>query len=386
MGGLLGVARGTNTLTGTASVYNYNQSVIVDDSETLNVAVGGICGYSDNAPSSFNYCKSLAPDSETDYDDIEIKNNTKNKIYVGGILGMSAVASTLDYSYNESDIKFTSLAITQTGQVFGGGIIGGWTASGEQTITGCENKGWVYTKASAGDLAVANSDNKPKYWSCFGGIAGMGASSSNEALNGGWNTITGKTFTNCSNSGTIRIYAALRCCIGGIVAYTENNLSNCVCTAENIRPCLTGGIGNVSGNYHRNICGGVVGLFTGSKVTNAKFSGTLLSQSSSPFAYTGGIIGYAYTGSIELDNCKVGGSVRAAKNGQGAAALFCNNSTNSVTYTFTNCKIKSGTKIYYDDKATTLSSDGSITAAHCLGGGASGYTVTDDVLPKIGSI
>ncbi len=382
MGGLLGVARGANTLTGTASVYNYNQSVIVDDSETLNVAVGGICGYSDNAPSSFNYCKSLVPDSETDYDDIEIKNNTKNKVYVGGILGMSAVASTLDYTYNKSDIKFTSLTITETGQVFGGGIIGGWTASGEQTITGCENGGWVYTKASAGDLAVADSEAKPKYWSCFAGIAGMGAGTS-ESLGGGWNTITGKTFTNCTNTGTVRIYAALRCCIAGVVAYTENNPDGCVSTASDIRPYLTGGISQVGNNYHRNICGGVVGLCTASKVSNLKSTAKIVSQSSSPFAYTGGILGYVPEGSIELENCKVSNHVQATGSGDGRSALMCHVAQNAVTVTFTNCVVKNGTISYSTGKKVTISSS-NLSALHCVGPG-SNYTITNDVLPTVAS-
>lgn len=380
MGGLLGVARGANTLTGTASVYNYNQSVIVDDSETLNVAVGGICGYSDNAPSSFNYCKSLVPDSETDYDDIEIKNNTKNKVYVGGILGMSAVSSTLDYTYNKSDIKFTSLKITETGQVFGGGIIGGWTASGEQTITGCENGGWVYTKASAGDLAVADSEAKPKYWSCFAGIAGMGAGTS-ESLGGGWNTITGKTFTNCTNTGTVRIYAALRCCIAGVVAYTENNPNGCVSTAADIRPYLTGGIAQVGENYHRNICGGVVGLCTASKVSNLKSTAKIVSQSSSPFAYTGGILGYVPAGTIELENCKVSNHVQATGSGDGRSALMCHVAQNEVTVTFTNCVVKNGTISYSTGKKVTISSS-NLSELHCIGPG-SNYTITNNVLPTV---
>ena len=381
MGGLLGVARGANTLTGTASVYNYNQGVIIDDSETLNVAVGGVCGYSDNAASSFNYCKSLVPAGD-DVDDIEIKNNTKNKIYVGGILGRSDVTSSLDYTYNESDIKFTSLSITQSGQVFGGGIIGGWGASGTQTITGCQNKGWVYTKASAGDLAAADSDALPKYWSCFAGIAGMGAGTS-ESLGSSWYTITGKTFTNCSNSGTIRIYAALRCCIAGVVAYTENNPDGCVSTASDIRPYLTGGIAKVGDNYHRNICGGVVGLCTASKVSNLKSTAKILSQSSSPFAYTGGIIGYVPAGTIELENCKVSNHVQAAGSGDGRSALMCHVAQNAVTVTFTNCVVKNGTKSYATGSSVTISSS-NISAQHCVGPG-SNYTITADVLPTVAS-
>lgn len=380
VGGLIGVADGANTLTGTANVYNYNQGLIIEDSATLNVAVGGVCGYSDGAPSSFDYSKSLAPDSETDYDDIEIRDNTKNKVYVGGIIGKSSTTSSMDYTYNSSDIKFTSLKITQSGQVFGGGIIGGWSESGEQIITGCENKGWVYTKASAGDLAVADSDNKPKYWSCFAGIAGMGAGTS-ESLSGGWNTITGKTFTNCTNTGTVRIYAALRCCIAGVVAYTENNPDGCVSTAADIRPYLTGGISQVGDNYHRNICGGVVGLCTASKVSNLKSTAKIVSQSSSPFAYTGGIIGYVPAGTIELEYCKVSNHVQATGSGDGRSALMCHAAQNNVTVTFTNCVVKKGTISYATGSKVSISSS-NISAQHCVGSGSK-RTVVNDVLPTV---
>ena len=381
IGGLVGVADGANTLTGTASEYNLNKGVIADDSGTLDVAIGGICGYSFGAASDFAYARSLAPDGE-DVDDIEIRNNTKNKVYVGGIIGKSAVTSSMDYTYNSSDIKFTNLKITQTGQVFGGGIIGGWTASGEQTITGCENKGWVYTKASAGDLAAADSDALPKYWSCFAGIAGMGAGTS-ESLGSSWYTITGKTFTNCTNTGTVRIYAALRCCIAGVVAYTENNPDGCVSTAADIRPFLTGGIAKVGDNYHRNICGGVVGLCTASKVSNLKSTAKIVSQSSSPFAYTGGILGYVPAGSIELENCKVSNHVQAAGSGDGRSALMCHVAQNAVTVTFTNCVVKNGTISYSTGKKVTISSS-NLSALHCVGPGSK-YSITNDVLPTVES-
>ena len=384
MGGLVGSVNGASTFTGTSVAYNYNKGVLLENSASTKVAVGGICGYTFGAASDFAYAKSLAPDGD-DVDDIVIQENTRDKIYVGGIIGMSAVTSSFDNTYNSSDIKYNSVSLTQSGQVFGGGIIGGWTASGEQTINGCENVGWVYTKASAGDLAAADAENLPKYWSCFGGIAGMGASNSSEALNGGWNTITGKTFTNCSSSGTLRIYAALRCCIGGVVAYTENDPVGCVCTAENIRPYLTGGIGTVNGNYHRNICGGVVGFFDGSSLTDLKFQGTLNSNASSPFAYSGGIVGYLYTSAVTLNNCRVGGSVRAAGSGAGRNAVMCHNSSNTVSVTFTNCKIKSKTVSYATGSKVTISSDSDVTAGQCMSGGASNYTIVNDVLPTVAS-
>jgi len=384
MGGVVGSASGANTFTGNSTTYNYNKGVLLENSASTKVAVGGVCGYTFSAASDFAYAKSLAPDGD-DVDDIVIEDNARDKIYVGGIIGMSAVTSSFDNTYNSSDIKFNSVSLTQSGQVFGGGIIGGWTAAGEQTINGCENVGWVYTKASAGDLAAADSENLPKYWSCFGGIAGMGASSSSEALNGGWNTITGKTFTNCSSSGTLRIYAALRCCIGGVVAYTENDPVGCVCTAENIRPYLANGIGTVNGNYHRSVCGGVVGFFDGSSLTDLKFQGTLNSNASSPFAYAGGIVGYLYTDAVTLNNCRVGGSVRAAGSGAGRCAVMCNNSSNTVSVTFTNCKIKSGLASYASGSKVTISADSAVTAAQCMGGGASNYTIVNDVLPTVAS-
>ena len=383
MGGLLGVARGANTLTGTASVYNYNQGLLTDDSATLNLAMGGVCGNSDNAPSSFNYCKSIGPDP-TGQDDIWIKNHTRNKVYVGGIIGRSEVASTMDYASNTSDIVFVDNTFSSTGQVFAGGIIGGWTASGEQTITGCSNTGWVYTlNSDHGDLAAG--ETKTPLWSCYGGIAGMGAGTS-QGLNGGFNTITGKTFTNCTNSGTIQIYCQGRFCIGGIVAYTENDISDCTCTG-NITGHTSGGIGTVDNNYHRNITGGVVGLFTGSTISSSKYNGTLNTNGSSPFSYDGGIIGYTYKynsegTSIELNGCKVGGSTRGAGSGAGRSAVMVNNSTNEVTYTFTNCVIKKNTISYATGSKVTIKSNSDVTEAQCFGGGASNYTFNGD-LPTV---
>jgi hypothetical protein len=368
MGGVAGSVSGANTFTGNSTTYNYNKGVLLENSASTKVAVGGVCGYTFSAASDFAYAKSLYPDGD-DVDDIVIEGNARDKVYVGGIIGMSAVTSSFDNTYNSSDIRFLNLELTQSGQVFGGGIIGGWTAAGVQTINGCENEGWVYTNNSAGDLAVADSENKPKYWSCFGGIAGMGSTGTSEGLSGGFCTITGKTFTNCSNSGTIRIYAALRCCIGGVVAYTENNPSGCVCTA-NIRPYLTGGIGTVDGNYHRNICGGVVGYCTSSTLSNLKYSGELNTNSSSPFAYTGGITGLS-AGNTTYSGCKVGGTIHGTNSGDGLAGLFCNSNEN-YDYSFSSCVIESGTRARtgYSNKKVlyaTISSSSDITMKRLCG-------------------
>ena len=386
MGGLIGVADGASTLTGTSSEFNYNKSVVLENSASSKVAVGGVCGYTSGAASDFAYAQNQIQDGD-DVDDIVVKDNTRDKVYAGGIIGMSANTSSFDYASNiDADVCLYDLTMSATGQVFAGGIIGGWSASGDQTITGCSNSGWVYTKRHAdGDSYyddIGVGDEATPLWSCFGGIAGMGASSSSEGLNGGWNTITGKTFTNCTMSGRILIYCKVRCCIGGVVAYTENDPVGCVCT-NNIRLYKKGGIGTVGSNYHRQIVGGVVGYFNGSSATNLKYQGTLNTQSSSPFAYASGVIGYLDTSAIELNNCRVGGSVRAAGSGQGRNAVMCHNNTNTVSVTFTNCLIKKGTISYATGSKVTINDNDGVTAAQCMGVSDTNYTIVGDVLPTV---
>ena len=386
MGGLIGVADGANTLTGTATEFNYNKSVILENSASSKVAVGGICGYTSSAPSDFAYARNQIQDGD-DVDDVVIKDNTRDKVYVGGIIGMSANTSSFDYASNvDADVCVYDLTMSATGQVFAGGIIGGWSASGEQTITGCSNSGWVYTKRHSDsnkyydDISVGETPTP--LWSLFGGIAGMGSTGTSEGLNGGFNTITGKTFTNCTMSGRVLIYCKVRCCIGGVVAYTENDPVGCECT-NNIRLYKSGGIGTVGSNYHRQIVGGVVGYFNGSSATNLKYDGTLNSNASSPFAYTSGIIGYLDTSEVELNNCRIGGSVRAAGSGQGRNAVMCHNNTNTVSVTFTNCLIKKGTVSYATGSKVTIDADSDVTAGQCMGVSDTGYTIVGDVLPTV---
>ena len=218
----------------------------------------------------------------------------------------------------------------------------------------------------------------------------MGSTGTSEGINGGFNTITGKTFTNCTNTGSIRLNCQVRCCVGGVVAYTENDPNGCVCTGD-IRLWKKGGIGTVgsgdSANYHRQICGGVVGYFNGSSATNLKFDAKLNSNSSSPFAYTGGIIGYLHTSSVEFSNCRVGNWIRAAGSSSqiGNNAVMCHNNTNTVSVTFTNCKIKSGTVTYATGKKVTISADSAVTNGQCMGSGSSNYTIVGGVLPTVAS-
>ena len=166
------------------------------------------------------------------------------------------------------------------------------------------------------------------------------------------------------------------------MAYTENDPDGCVCTA-NITLHKSGGIGTVNNNYHREIVGGVVGLCTADKVSNLKYKGKINSNGSSPQAYAGGILGYVYDGSVELENCKVGGSVRSTNSG-GAALMCWHASGKEVTYTFTNCSIEKGAMVYATSKnPETIEGDSDVTVVRCLGNASGAATIDNDVLPSV---
>ena len=84
-----------------------------------------------------------------------------------------------------------------------------------------------------------------------------------------------------------------------------------------------------------------------------------------------------------MNGCKVGGSTHGAGSGQGRSAVMVGNSTNSVTYTFTNCVIKKGTISYATGSKVTINSNSDVTKEQCFGAGASNYTVTNNVLPTV---
>ena len=55
-----------------------------------------------------------------------------------------------------------------------------------------------------------------------------------------------------------------------------------------------------------------------------------------------------------------------------------------VTYTFTNCVIESGSKVYATSKnAETVSSNDDVTKTRCLGNSSGAATITNDVLPTV---
>lgn len=394
IGGLIGCASGGNVLTGTSSVYNYNNGTVTENSSSPNVAIGGVCGYSYTAASDFAYAKNLAGGV------ITIQDGTKTNIYVGGVIAMcDGVASSFNYASNAGNIWFGNLNVS--GQIFAGGVHGAWTTAGTQTVTGCVNSGSIkpYDDGSEDN----NLQGTSKKISCVGGISGVGAGNAEVAVGSSANdddhfkdarkaeffTVTGKTFTNCSNSGEVYFPTKLLTCAGGVIAWTDNNPSGCVCTAVvNAKKQSQHSSNDDSKDVARGAVGGVVGFCDIATISNIMYNGSAVgSNTSDPILFTGGLVG-ASAQNTTFVNCKVGGKITgSAKNVAPAKpGLFCCG-ISVLEYNFTNCVVKSGSQVQKEGSTWnyyTIST--SLTIKQCAGTGRDHTLASGGTLPSIGSI
>lgn len=372
MGGLVGFATGVNNFAGTSSsVNNYNNAAIVETSSSAAIAVGGVVGYADNASTNLAFCQNKADgDIMLGEDDAD---HTHSQVYVGGVLACTSASTSFDYASNAGDIVFNRLDIS--GQVFAGGVHGAFTASGAQTITGCVNSGAIKTKTTSNNTDLKSSSTSTR-WSFFGGISAVGVTDATQRLYAFGDME--KTFASCTNTGNISIYAALRSCVGGVLARSEICPSGAVCLAD-IRLYKNGGISSDDYDFNRSLCGGVIGYCPVSTLSDLKYKGNINSRSSSPFAYTGGIVGMTDR-DTEFSSCKVGGYLKAAgSGGTGYPGYFCNHSDGGTyVYNFTTSVIETGTILCFPNEDGTEK----LNLRRCCGGN-SGPTGS---LPTIGSI
>ena len=332
--GLIASASGANTLSGDDSAYNYNEGSVLENSASLIAAVGGICAWANNASGNFNYCRNLADG------DVEVSGGTYKYLYVGGVLACADKTPSFSYTKNAGEIIISGITISEAAYI--GGINGGFLANGTQTITGCENTGAISCPNSGGNggnmmAAAIDSDGK-NVMTYIGGIAGVSGNGSAK---------TGKTFTNCINRGAITVYNQIPTRMGGCLGYANINPSGC----ENHGKLV----------YYRydpktwknsGALGGVVGYLNIATVTGLTNTGGVQSTGSSPNTYTGGIIGQEGGNMNTMVDCNVGKPGGSAINVVGAGAnsfgstgagLFVATGT-AKDWTFTNCKVISGTK------------------------------------------
>ena len=363
IGGFMGQGDTKNTFNASSTTYHYNDGDVTENSASTDIFVGGFCGYANNANVGISYCRNNG--------DVTISGGTRETIYVGGVIGHTSAAVPFNYVQNSGDITFSG--VTVSGQVFCGGVHGGWPSgnSETQTVTGCVNSGKI-TSSSAGDL-----ESTSPMWSFFGGISGVGGEDADMTGDGqsnctGFESVTGKTFTNCTNTGNINLQLKTYFVLGGIISVAENDPAGCTCTANITAKRTKGNTTTI-----RNRCGGIAGYsYAGlASVSNLKYNGTLNTNGSSNAAYSAGIIGFARRG-LTFTNCKVGGSIRGANSSPGAS-IFSNSST-AYNFSFSSCAVKNGT-VVYAYSSETISSNSDLNVGNCMGPAISS-TNTDGTL------
>ena len=381
IGGFVGQADKNNTYNASSNKYHYNDGTVTENSGSTDLYVGGFCGYANNANVDISYCRNNG--------DIKIVGGTRNEIYVGGVIGLTTACVPFNYVQNSGDIIFDGLDIS--GQVFVGGVHGGWSSNvtDAQTVTGCRNSGAIKTKTTSANTDLKSSSESKK-WTFIGGISGVGASDhetedhsdfqTSEYFNNLF-TVTGKTFNDCVNNGDIVLYLSLRFCAGGVIAWSDHNPPNCICTKK-VQIFKHSSSGYTEAG--RSICGGVVGICNLSTLSDMKFSGNLNTYGTTPMSFSGGIVGITMQNTT-FSNCKVGGSIRGAGSGQGRCGLFCNHETKDLKYTFTSCIVKNGTTEYSGGSSATVS-DNNLTIGKCVGVNVSASLATGASLPSVGSI
>ena len=330
VGGLIGYVYKPAVLTGTASKYNYNSGTVSDTSESTRVAIGGVVGCNAGAGTDMKYAKNL------DTGAITYQGNTRYDSHIGGVLGCSTAAFSMDNASNAAGLTIKSITVSH--QVFLGGVIGGITSDAECTFSNLTNSGMISCPSASSGANMAAASASVTAMTYIGGIAGIGARGA-------------KTFLNCSNSGAIAVYNQVPVRMGGILGYATENPTGCVNTGP-INYCRY----NPKENGTTGVVGGIVGYMGIPNPHDLTNDATVRTTGSSPNCFTGGIVGQGSSGTIAFTNCYVGttngdsqdrhtisGAGEKSFTNGGSAGLFISVSSKR-DWDFKGCKIKNGTK------------------------------------------
>ena len=325
--GLIASASGANTISGDADNYNYNNGEVWEHSASARAAVGGVCAWANNASTSLDYAQNLSGGV------IWVEDGEYTNVYVGGVLGVETAAASFNYTKNAAKIGIRNITISKAGYI--GGVHGGFTANGAQTITGCENTGVIDCpdKNNASENMMSTSTaNAVTY------IGGISSGAGNDAAR------TSKTFNDCINRGAITVYNQCYTRLGGVIGYANQNPSGCENHGKIVYYRKSGGYNSSNGAV-----GGVVGYINIATVSNLTNTGGVQSTGSSPNCFTGGIVGQEGGNMNTMTNCYVGKSgINIVGAGSGSfgstgAGLFVASGT-AKAWTFTGCKVITGTK------------------------------------------
>ncbi len=323
--GLIASASGANTISGDADNYNYNNGEVYEHSASARAAVGGVCAWANNASTSLDYAQNLSGGV------IWVEDGEYTNVYVGGVLGVETAAASFNYTKNAGKIGIRNITISKAAYI--GGVHGGFTANGAQTITGCENTGAIDCPDAGGKSENMKSTSSASIVTYVGGIS---SGAGNDAAR------TGKIFNDCINRGAITVYNQCWTRLGGVVGYANQNPSGCENHGKIVYYRKAGGYNSQSGAV-----GGVVGYINIATVSNLTNTGGVQSTGSSPNCYTGGIVGSGGTNMNTMTNCNVGKSginIVGSGNAAQVAGLFASSESGSKDWTFTGCQVMSGTK------------------------------------------
>ena len=403
VGGLIGRTTGA-ILTSTKAAYNYNNGQVQDSSNSDNIDIGGICGYTDGSQSAsdFTFCQNLSGGVVTVGSRSGSTQSTPYNINISGILaladGESAAAATLtsainsgainvygtsingnlnvggvlaqtnglfpaisgsstDLTTNNGAITFTNNNLAATSVLHIGGVWGWRDNMNTGTVEHCKNTATITANADVGGLTTVKTNSN---FSCVGGIIGGGGDDDDTPA-----TIN-MTVSNCSNTGTIYLSFLGRLFMGGIIGSVKTAPSYCSNQAN-----VSMGRGENATGF--SAVGGIVGYHRSSSRTfsNLSHSGQV-GNADAVVCYASGLIGYT-NGNCTFNSCSIRGQVRCHDFNPGLFFSYPDRSTVEEgdkyrTITCSSCTVKSGTKVVSSSGTTTISSLSNITTNNIVGG------------------
>lgn len=319
---------------GVASVITYvdNSGEVTNTSATsCDLQLGGIAA---EAWGSVDHCTNSGP--------VTVKANVAKALYMGGILGWWETNSSNSVTYCENKATGTILVVGGTNiekQFFVSGVIGGERGEIETTNSHLINRAEVTLDESITSSSIAAT--------AYSYLSGVGGGSGSSYVR----------YEYCENYGEIWGKCKHRARVGGVVACAFRSPDHSKCVA-NIRYLCTRG-----GNYKSDE-GGVIGYYkaeTDNTIDDILFKGVLNSNTCSPRAYTGGLVGRVNDDAVTFTDCKVGGQVKGVGSPSNTVALVCC-AVSSHEINITNLTVATGTK-RQDSTVTSLQLNFSSTAA-----------------------
>lgn len=359
-----------------------NNASITIESGTISggVCIGGILGYGNLC--SFDKCRNTgdilvkisigkdlqiggicsgdietAMDSCTNAGSIRFEGNIGSALYVGGVLGYTRNLAALTNLTNESTGTITCPDIKVKERMYVGGVVGGQRVDNVITHSKLKN----YAEISLGDAGLETECGSSKWGAFIGGVAG--------------GIDTKSTFTYCENYGYIYCRTKHRARVGGITSFAGAGLSNNTCKSDIRFVCTRGG------NYKSEV-GGIAGFAVGGTYTDLLYKGSLNTESSSPRAYTGGLVGRQNEEICTFKDCKLGGQVKGVGTSPyNTVAFVCCTYGSAHEINVDNLIVETGTK-RRNTAVTSLSLNKNTSASvGVLCFGTTGETNTTDLDP-----